>query len=228
MKASRLIFILFLLCSSLFILGSVMKMRPLMIGSNLFLIPLLLVLYWTRARRIFFPVVVALMLLYVRDIFLVQGLQENPVPIMTFFLLGLFILLYCSISMLQRTNVDPVEYISFFIMYGFLAFLFIFVGDMVSEVIPSYRFPTYTYLLLLKLFLAISFTGYLLKSHYASLWLMVGAASLLCSELSLFFKLYILEDVSVNIFFPLFHVFAYYALLEFAVNKTDRTSLSPF
>lgn len=228
MKASRLIFILFLLCSSLFILGSVMKMRPLMIGSNLFLIPLLLVLYWTRARRIFFPVVVALMLLYVRDIFLVQGLQENPVPIMTFFLLGLFILLYCSISMLQRTNVDPVEYISFFIMYGFLAFLFIFVGDMVSEVIPSYRFPTYTYLLLLILFLAISFTGYLLKSHYASLWLMVGAASLLCSELSLFFKLYILEDVSVNIFFPLFHVFAYYALLEFAVNKTDRTSLSPF
>lgn len=227
MKVSRLVFILFLLCSSLFVLGSIIKIRPLMIGANILLIPLLLLLYWMRAKKIFFPVVVALILFYVRDFFLFQGLQENIILVMISFLLGICILFYCSCTMLRRTKVDPVEYISFFIMYGFLAFLFISVGDMVSEVIPSYRLPTYLYLLLLILFLAISFTGYLLKSHYASLWLMIAAASLLCSELSLFFKLNIIEDIIVSIFFPVFHVFAYYALVEFAVNKKDRTSLFP-
>lgn len=113
-------------------------------------------------------------------------------------------------------------------MYGFLGFLFYTIAELVSQVMPTiFETTTYLYLFLLILLLAITFTGYLLKSHYASLWLMLASASFLVSEISLFFKIYIISDVSVNIFFPLFHVIAYYALIEYALHRR-RSARIPY
>lgn len=197
-----------------------------MTSANFLIIPSLLLLYLTRTKKLIIPIVIAFTFLYIKDIFLFLAFQDFPLIVMISFLISLCLLILFALSSFQKDKIHPVEYISFFIMYGFLLFLFIFIGDMIPEIIPTYTWATYVYLSLLLLFLAISFTGYLIKSHFASLWLMLAAASLLISELSLFFKMYIIEDLSVNIFFPVFHVFAYYALMEHALHRR-RSQLFP-
>lgn len=209
-------------------MGSIFSLRELTLGANYLLIPTLLLYYRYKARKWFLPMVIALLLFYIRDIFLLYGFQENPLIVLSTFSAGIFILYLFAILGFQRSKIHMVELLSLLIMYGFLAFLFFTIGELVPQVMPSYKIATYTYLLLLTLLLAITFTQYLLKSHYASLWLMLAAASLLVSELSLFFKMYIISDVSVNIFFPLFHVIAYYSMVEHALHRRRSSLISGF
>lgn len=170
--------------------------------------------------------VVALLLFYLRDLFMLQGFTLNAAPILWCFGLAISILYAFALTNFQRAKVHPVEIFSLLIMYGFLGFLFYSIAELVPEVIPSYKRATYVYLLVLTLLLAITFTQYLLKSHYASLWLMLASASLLVSEFSLFFKLYVLSDISVNVFYPLFHVIAFYSMVQHALHRR-RLSLLP-
>jgi hypothetical protein len=163
--------------------------------------------------------VIALLFFFIRDSFLIFGFQENPEVIIASFSSGVFLLYLFAIIGFQKSKVHIVEFVSLFIMYGFLAFLFYTMGELVPQVMPSFKIATYIYLLMLTVLVGITFTQYLIKSHYASLWLMLAAASLLVSELSLFFKLYIISDISVNIFYPFFHVIAYYAMVEHAVHR---------
>ena len=60
------------------------------------------------------------------------------------------------------------------------------------------------------------------------LWFMVAASSFLVSEVSLFFKVFILEDFSVNFFYPFFHVLAYYGLVEYGVRRRRTGKLKYF
>ena len=172
--------------------------------------------------------VIALLLFYARDIFMMFGFQEHPQIILATFGAGILILYLFAIIGFRRTQVYVVEWVSLIIMYGFLGFLFFTIGDLVPQVIPSYVIPTYIYLLLLTLLLALTFTQYLLKSHYASLWLMLASASFLVSELSLFFKLYVIGDISVDIFFPLFHVLAYYAMVQHVIYRRRSSKIHWF
>ena len=169
---------------------------------------------------------IALLLFYIRDIFLVYGFDNYPQILLLTFTLAIVILYIFAIAGIQKSRVHKIEVLSLLIMYGFLGFLFFSIGELVPQVMPSYTLPTYFYLLSLTLLLALTFTQYLMKSHYASLWLMLAAASLLVSEISLFFKLHVISDVSVNLFFPLFHVIAYYALVEHALHRR-RSSVLP-
>lgn len=228
MKADRWVFMAFLVCSALFIVGAIVKLDYLELVANVLLVPTLLVYYRIRANEVFYPIVGALVLLYIRDIFLTLGHEEYPVAILVSLIIALLLLLLCAISVLQKTKIEPIEYLSFLIMYGFLIFVFIFFSEMVPELIPRYAIPTIVYLLLLVLFLAVSFSAYLLKSHKGTLWLMIGASSLLFSELSLFFKLFVLEDISLIVFFPVFHVFAYYALTQHALNRRKSSFFPHF
>ena len=172
--------------------------------------------------------VVALLFFYIRDIFLMFGFTINPVIVLLSFGIGIVILYIFALTGFQQTKVFPVEWISLLIMYGFLGFLFFTISDLVPLVIPSFVVPTYIYLLSLTVLLAITFTQYLLKSHYASLWLMLASASLLVSELSLFFKMYVIEDISVNIFFPLFHVIAYHAMVQHVIHRRRSVRIMGF
>jgi hypothetical protein len=171
--------------------------------------------------------VVALLLFYVRDTLLLYSFSKYADIIMLCFGGGLLIIYMFALVGFQRSKMHFVELISLLIMYGFLGFLFYSMADLVPQVMPSYKTATYLYLFLLTFLLAVTFTAYLLKSHYASLYLMLASASLLVSELSLFFKMYIISDISVNVFFPLFHIIAYYALVEHAVNRR-RSEKVPF
>lgn len=172
--------------------------------------------------------VIVLLLLYLRDLFMLQGVGSNPQPMIWSFGAAVVILYIFALTALQKSKVHPVEILSLIIMYGFLAFLFFTIADLVPQVVPANKTITYAYILSLTLLLAITFTQYLIKSHYASLWLMLASASLLVSELSLFFMLYVISDVSVNVFFPLFHVIAYYALVEHAVHRRRSSRIPGF
>lgn len=209
-------------------MGSIFNLKNLTLGTNYLLIPSLLLYYRIKARKWFLPMVIALLLFYVRDVFLFYGFQENPFIIISTFSVGIVILYLFAILGFQKSKVHAVEIISLLIMYGFLAFLFYTIGELVPEVMPSYKIITYSFLLLLTIFLALTFTQYLLKSHYASLWLMLAAASLLVSELSLFYKLYVISDISVNIFFPLFHVIAYYSMVEHVLHRRRSSVIKGF
>lgn len=226
MKTSQKVQLLFIVLGVLFIISSIFQLELLFRISTILLIPILILYYRYRARKWFLPMVIVLLLLYVRDLFLLGGFGNNPLPIMWCFGIAIFILYIFALSAFQKSKVHPVEIFSLVIMYGFLAFLFFTIADLVPQVIPSYKVATYIYIVSLTLLLAITFTQYLIKSHYASLWLMLASASLLVSELSLFFKLYVISDISVNVFFPLFHVVAYYALVEHAVHRR-RSSILP-
>lgn len=212
----------------LFITGSIFNLRLLVVISTILLVPVLILYYRYKAKKWFLPIVLALVLLYVRDLFMLQGFIANPTPILICFGGAIFILYIFALTSFQRATVHPVEIFSLLIMYGFLGFLFYTIAELVPQVIPSYKNVTYIYLLVLTLLLAITFTQYLLKSHYASLWLMLASASLLVSEFSLFFRLFILSDISVNIFYPLFHVIAFYALVEHALNRRKSSFLPGF
>lgn len=159
---------------------------------------------------------------------MLDGFAENSASILLCFGGAILILYIFAFTSFQPAKVHPVELFSLLIMYGFLGFLFYTMAELVPQVLPSYKGTTYIYLLVLTLLLAITFTQYLLKSHYASLWLMLTSASLLVSEFSLFFKMFILNDVSVNIFYPLFHVIVYYAMVEHALHRRRDSSIPGF
>lgn len=222
---SQKLFWLFILVAILFIVGAFFSLNILTITANYLLIPALILYYRSKAGNWFLLMVTALLCFYVRDIFLLNGAVSSPWLVIIPFFSGLLIIYAFAITGFQKSKVHFVEWISLFIMYGFLGFLFYTISDLVPQIMLSYITITYIYLLLLILLVAITFTGYLLKSHYASLWLMLASASLLVSELSLFFKMYIISDISVNIFFPLFHVIAYYALIEHALHRRSSVQI---
>ena len=172
--------------------------------------------------------VIVLLLFYVKDIFMLEGFGENPGPILWSFGCAILILYIFALTSFQRAQVHPVEVFSLLIMYGFLGYLFYSIAELVPQVIPSYKAATYLYLLLLTLLLAITFTQYLLKSHYASLWLMLASASLLVSEFSLFFKLFVISDISVNVFYPLFHVISFYSMVQHVLHRRRSSFISGF
>ncbi|HET8754158.1 MAG TPA: hypothetical protein VFM59_07330 [Salinimicrobium sp.] len=227
MKTNKLVFILFLLLSCLFIGGSIMDIPSLVLSINFMLIPSLILYYRLKAKEIVFPLLVVMFFFYLRDILLFWS-ERYPLIIFGCFFGAILILLICTITGFQKARVNPVEYISFIIMYGFLGFLFISMGEMIPNAVPSFKYLTYLYLFTLVLFLGLSFTFYLIKSHYSSLWLMLAAASLMVSELSLFFKTFILEDLSVIIFYPVFHVFTYYALIKYAMVRRETNKIPYF
>ena len=212
----------------LFVIGSAFENRPLLISSNLILVPVLLLYYRIMAQKIFVPVVVVLSLLYIRDVFLIYDLEKYLGYIWSCFVLAIIILLLCMITGYQKSKVHPVEILSFLIMYGFLAFLFITLSDGVPEDNSFKKWAAYSYLFFLMILMGGSFTIYILKSHMASLWFMVASSSFLVSEVSLFFKILILEDVSVNFFYPFFHVLAYYCFVDFGLKRRRTGELKYF
>ena len=228
MNADKKVLILFGILSVLFILGATFNIRSLMVVPNFLLIPILILYYRYKARKWFIPMVVVLLLFYVRDILLLEGFSEHATLIVFSFEAAILILFIFALTTFQKTQVHFVELISLLIMYGFLGFLFYTIAELIPQVVPSYRWTAYIHLFLPTLLLAITFTRYLLKSHYASLWLMLGSASLLVSEMSLFFKIYVLSDISVNIFFPLFHVLAYYSLVQHVINRRRSLKIPYF
>ena len=228
LKASQKVFYLFLLISAIFVIGSIFNLNGLTRAANFLLVPSLLLYYRYKTKRWFLPMAVALFLLYIRDIFLLQGVGLFRETVLIFFFTAILILYIYAVTSFQKSKIYVVEVISLLIMYGFLGFLFFYVGELVPQVIPTHHQATYLYLFLPALLLAITFTQYLLKAHYASLWLMLVAASLLVSELSLFFKLHIISDVSVNLFYPLFHVLAYFAMVEHALHRRRSSRIPGF
>ncbi len=183
------------------------------------MVPTLLLYYFKKADRIFWPMVIVIICFYARDILMTNGFSNYPLAVMVLFSVGILLWYLCGIIGFPRAYLHKVEMISLLIMYSFLGFLTYTMADTVPEVIPSYTIATYLYLVLLSVLLAIAFTGYLIKSHWTSLWLMLASASLLVSELSLYFKLYILQDISVNLFFPTFHIFMFYCLVKYSLNR---------
>ncbi|WP_029037444.1 hypothetical protein [Salinimicrobium xinjiangense] len=228
MKSSQKVLLVFIFLGVLFIVGTIFYLEILYTVSSLLLIPVLILYYRYKVQTWFLPMVVVLMLFYIRDLLMLGDLGNYIEPIMWIFGTAIVILYIFALTAFQRSHIHPVEIFSLVIMYGFLVFLFFTIADLVPQVVPSYKVATYIYIFSLILLLAITFTQYLLKSHYASLWLMLASASLLVSELSLFFRLYIISDISVNVFFPLFHVIAYYALIEHAVHRRRSNILPGF
>lgn len=208
--------------------GSFFDLDVLTISANYLLIPVLILYYRLKAKKWFLLMVIALLLFYIRDIFLFYSFREYSSIIMITFFLGVLIIYGFAITGFQKARVHTVEWISLIIMYGFLGFLFYTIADLVPQVMPSLENFTFLYLFLITLLLAITFTEYLLKSHYASLWLMLASASLLVSELSLFFKMYVIDDISVKLFFPFFHVIAYYAMVEHALHRRPSVKIPYF
>lgn len=228
MKASQKVLVLFTVLGVLFIVGSIFYLELLSTISTLFLIPVLILYYRYKTKHWFVPMVVVLLLFYIRDLFLLGDFSNNPQPVIWTFGAAICTLYIFALTAFQKSRVHPVEFFSLIIMYGFLSFLFITIAELVPQVVPSYKIATYVYIVSLTLLLAITFTQYLVKSHYASLWLMLASASLLVSELSLFFRMYVISDISVNVFFPLFHVITYYALVEHAVHRRKSTLIPGF
>lgn len=227
MKVSQKVFLVFILIAVVFIIGSLFDLHYFALGANYLMVPVLVLFYRYKAKNWFFFLVLALFFFYLRDIFLVHGMFSfHPLSLVSF-LLGILILYGFAITGFPKSKVHLVEWISLFIMYGFLGFLFYTMVELMDEVFTAFESRAYLFLFLLTLLLAVTFTAYLLKSHYASLWLMLASASLLVSELSLFFKTYVISDISVNIFYPLFHVITYYSLIEHGLHRR-RSSEVPY
>lgn len=228
MKPSKKIFWIFVFIALLFTVGSFFNIDGLTVGANYLLVPVLILYYRFRAKNWFLLMVFAMFMFYMRDIFLFNGFREYSNLVMITFFIGLIVIYGFAIAGFQRAKVHLVEWISLLIMYGFLGFLFYSIADLVPQVMPSFQEVTFLYLFLLTFLLAITFTEYLLKSHYASLWLMLASAALLVSEMSLFFKMYVIDDISVKIFFPLFHVIAYYSFIEHALHRRPSAKIPYF
>lgn len=228
MKTSLKVLLLFLGFGVMFIIGSIFKIGLLVTISSLFLVPSLILYYRYRVKKWFLAMVIALLLFYIRDLLMVAGFFDHAFWIMFTFAFAIIIIYIFSFTSFQRSTMLNIEMLSLIIMYGFLGFLFFTIAELVPQVTSSHRTVTYFYLAGLIFLLALTFTQYLLKSHYASLWLMLGAASLLVSELSLFFKMFVISDVSVNIFFPLFHVISFYAFVEHAIHRRKTSNLPGF
>lgn len=228
LKTSQKVLLLFLVLGMLFIIGSIFRIGILTTIATYLMIPTLILYYRYRTKKWFFAMVFALLLLYIRDILMLDGFNKHALWITLTFALAILIIYGFALTSIQKSRILVVEVISLIIMYGFLGFLFYSMADLVPQVLPSFKIPAYFYLGMLTLLLGLTFTQYLLKSHYASLWLMLGAASLLVSELSLFFKMFVISDISVNIFFPLFHVISFYAFVEHAVNRRPTSRIPGF
>lgn len=218
---------MFILIAVVFIVGSLFQLPYLALGANYLLVPVLVLYYRYKTKHWFVFLVLALFFFYLRDVFLFHGIFSFHPLALTSFLIGVLILYGFALTGFPKAKVHLVEWISLLIMYGFLGFLFYTIAELMAEVFTVVEARGYLYLFLLTLLLAITFTAYLLKSHYASLWLMLASASLLVSELSLFFKTYVISDISVNIFYPLFHVVTYYALVEHGLHRR-RSSEVPY
>lgn len=227
MKTGKKVFLGFLFLAVVFTIGSLFGIRYLTITANYLLIPILILYYRYETKNWFFLLVLALFFFYIRDIFLFYGFSNFNYAVIAAFFAGLLIIYGFAVTGFPKAKVHLVEWVSLLIMYGFLGFLFYTIADLVPEVIEGYAFRAYTYLFLLVFLLAITFTAYLLKSHYASLWLMLASASLLVSEISLFFKMYVISDISVELFYPIFHVIAYYSLIEHGLHRR-RSSEIPY
>ncbi len=224
MKTSKLVLLIFLLLGVIFVVGSFFEVPLLYKGANYLLIPVLLIYYRVKAIKIFWPVVAVILCFYLRDLLMMYSLKSYIEGVMITFLIALALWYLCAFTRFPKARLQNVEIVSLVIIYTFLGFLTFSMSELVAEVIPSYSIATYFYLLILNVLVGLTFTKYILKSHWASLWLMIGSAALLISEISMFFKLYIIEDVSVNLFYPSFHVFMLYCLVQFALHrrKTGR------
>ena len=212
----------------LFVVGSILRLDILTIPTTFLLIPVLILFYRVKVKKWFLPMVIALLLFYVRDLLMLEGLSENLIPILWCFGTALVILYVFALAGFRWGRIHVVEFISLLIMFVFLGFLYYTINQLLPQVLPSHRVEASLFILLLITLLAISFTQYILKSHYASLWLMLASACLVLSELSLFFKLFIISDISVTIFYPLFHVIAFYAMVQHAVHRRKSTFLPGF
>lgn len=219
LKTSQRILWVFLISAVLFVLGSFFDFHKLEMAGNVFLVPLLILYYRFKAKKWFFLAVTAITMLYVRDILQYFGYGSFSAPSQIIFLGSLLIFYLFALTGFQKAKVHAVEWISLLIMYGFLGFIFYTISDLIPGDMALGQDFMYIQLSLLTFLLAVTFTQYLIKSHYASLWIMLFSASLLISELSLFFKIYVIDDLSVRLFFPLFHVLAYYALIEHAIHR---------
>ena len=223
MKTSKIVLLLFLFLGVLFVIGYILGLEVLVDPVTVLLIPVLILYYRYKVKEWFLPMVVALLLFYVRDLLMLDGLAEHLIPILWCLGAALFILYLFALIGFRIAKIHLVEFISLLIMYVFLGFLYYTMSQLLPQVLPSRQMEASVYILVLIVFLAVTFTQYILKSHYASLWLMLAAASLVLSELSLFFKLFIISDISVTIFYPLFHVLAFYAMVQHAVHRRKST-----
>lgn len=219
MEHSKKLHGIFLLIALLYVTGSIFDLKELTLLSNYLLIPILIFYYRIKAGNFFPFMVVALIFFYVRDLFLSYGFDHFPWLIFGAFFLGLSIIYMFALTSFKVSKVHLLEGISLIILYAFLIFLFITVSELVPQALPGFEKTIYIYQFLLVLLVGLTFTGYLLKSHYASLWLMLASASFLVSEISLFFKMHVVSDISVNVFYPLFHVMAYYSLIQHALHR---------
>lgn len=228
LKIADKLLLLFIHIGLVFVVSVIFDFRSLVEGSSYLLVPVLILYYWYKARKWFLPMVLTLMLFYVRNIFLLIDFSEHAMIILTSLGLSLLILFVFAVTGFQRAKIYTVEIFSLAIMYGFLGFLFFSISEIVPMVVPTYKWVVWTFLLVLILFMAFTFTGYLVKSHYASLWLMLAAASILISELSLFFRLYVMSNVSLDIFFPLFHVMALFSMVQYALHRRPSAKVPYF
>ena len=228
LKTSKLLLLIFLFLGVLFVVGSFFNIPGLYMTANYLLVPSLLIYYLMKVKKIFWPVVAMLICFYTRDLLMMYSLQNYMEEVMLTFVLAMIIWYLCVLTRLPKSQVQKVELMSLVIMYSFLGFLTYSMSEVVAEVIPDYATATYFYLLILNVLVAITFTKYILKAHWASLWLMIASAGLLVSEISMFFKLYIIEDLSVNIFYPTFHVFMFYCLVQFGIHRRKTGKLQFF
>jgi len=227
-KSSKKILLLFLAIGALFIVGSIFNLKVLTGTSTILLIPILILYYRYKTNNWFLPMVIVLLLIYIRDLLMLKGFYSYPELILWSFGGAVAILYVFALTSLKWSKIFFVEAVSLLIMYAFLGFLFYSMADQVPQVIPTHQTGAYLYLLLPTVLLAITFSKYLIKSHYASLWLMLASACLLMSELSLFFGLFILSDISVTIFYPLFHVIALFGLVEHAIHRRKSSRIPGF
>lgn len=205
--------------------GSFFDIPVLYTPANYLLVPSLLIYYLIKVKKIFWPVVAMLVCFYIRDLLMMYSLENYIQGVMVTFVFAMILWYLCVITRLPKSPIQKVEIMSLVIMYSFLGFLTYSMSEVVTDVIPSYSTATYFYLFILNVLVAITFTKYILKSHWASLWLMIASAALLVSEISLFFKLYIIEDLSVNIFYPTFHLFMFYCLVQFGIHRRKTGKL---
>src|SRR5690554_2606077 len=98
----HVLFYLYLLCELVFVMSSLLKLEKMLITVNFLLIPVLLLLYRKKAEHLFFPVVAALLLMYLRDILLTLGYRDYAGYIMVAHTVALVVLLLCAITMLSR------------------------------------------------------------------------------------------------------------------------------
>lgn len=208
----------------IFIFGSFFNLSALVRISSYLIIPSILIYYFKKTLTLLPAIIFVMVIFYTRDVFTSYGFLKYLWVNYVCFGISVFILILFAIKELSKPKFFFIEFLSLIIMYAFLIFLFFSLAEVIPFETPERRFAANIYLLLLVSFLGISFTSYILKSNYASLFIMLTAACLIISEASLFFKLYVIEDLTVNVFYPVFHVFTYYFLIQYALHYRKNNS----